>query len=831
MKKGMFSKILPHLVAVILFLVVAVIYCKPALEGKVLQQHDIIQWKAMAQNSFKYKETHGRFPLWTNGMFSGMPAYQIALESDTNISPAIFYSILTLGLPKPISFFFLACICFYILSQILRINPYLGIISALCYAYATYNPIIVVAGHDTKMQSIALLPAFIGGLILLYEKKYWLGGALTALFTSLLVAMNHFQIIYYALLIAMFMTIGYIVYWIRTKEIKHLVLACSIAIAAGIFGVLSNALSIFTTYEYSKETIRGGSELADKTSNTTKTGLSEDYAFSYSMYKTEPLVMISPNVYGGASMPIENFVEESKTMVTLQSMPQELANQLAGARLAYWGAIGNTSGPPYAGAIICFLALIGFVILDNKHKWWVLAASVITIMMSWGGYFESFNRVLLHTLPMYNKFRAPSMIIVVPTFLFSFLGMMTVQKIISAENKAELFAKYKKGLLLTAGIFVVLLLVYFSADFRSEYDKSLLAQTTNAPEDVKNYVKSFISSLKDDRRSLFFSSITRSSLFIAAAAFIIWLSIRNKIKDSVLLAVVGLLAFIDLMAVDAKYLNTENFQEETEYEANFTPSASDLKILADTSYYRVFDIRQGVQVATGLQGALPSYFHKSIGGYHAAKLSIYQDLIAHQLNNFPNCLPVINMLNTKYIIQADQQGKEQVYTNPDALGAAWFVKAVRFENTPSAVMNALTSFNPKDTAIVFAKDKNLVQNIAPDSAATIRLIKNDNDVITYQSTSSSTGFAVFSEVFYDKGWKAYIDGKETPIIRTNYVLRGLSVPAGQHEIRFEFKPASYYTGNTVSLIASIVILLALVLAGWQVYKQNRVKNKPADKKQ
>jgi hypothetical protein len=235
-------------------------------------------------------------------------------------------------------------------------------------------------------------------------------------------------------------------------------------------------------------------------------------------------------------------------------------------------------------------------------------------------------------------------------------------------------------------------------------------------------------------------------------------------------------------------------------------------------------------VATGLQGALPSYFHKSIGGYHAAKLSIYQDLIAHQLNNFPNCLPVINMLNTKYIIQADQQGKEQVYTNPDALGAAWFVKSVRFENTPSAVMNALTNFNPKDTAIVFASDKSLVPAISPDSSATIRLIKNDNDVVTYQSSSASPGFAVFSEVFYSHGWKAYIDGKETPIIRTNYVLRGLSIPAGQHEIRFEFKPASYYTGNTVSLIASIVILLALILAGWQVYKQTRIENRTAIKR-
>jgi hypothetical protein len=831
MYKGLFKKILPHLIAVVAFLIVAIIYCKPALEGKVLQQPDIIQWTAMAQNSFEYKETHGRFPLWSNGMFSGMPGYQIAMSSDNAVSVGIFYTLLTLGLPKPISFFFLACICFYILSQALRINPYLGIVGALCYAYATYNPVIIVEGHDTKMQSIAMLPAFIGGLILLYDKKYWLGGSLTALFTALLIGFNHFQIIYYGLFIALFLSAGYIVYSLKRKEVKHLILACSIAIVAGLLGVLANALSIFTTYEYSKETIRGGSEMAGgKESNVTKTGLSEDYAFSYSMYKTEPLVMISPNVYGGASIPIESLKEDSKTLETLQSIPQEVANQIAGARTAYWGGIGIASGPPYVGAIICFLALIGFFILDNKHKWWILAASAISIMMSWGGYFEGFNRFLLDTLPMYDKFRAPSMIIVIPTFLFGLLAMMSLQKIISAGNRIELLKNYKKGLILTAGIFAILLLVYLSADFRSESDKSILQQISSLPDQVRSYFSSFFTSLKNDRQSLFLGSITRSFLYVAVAAFILWLGIRNKIKTSWVLFIVGALSFIDIISIDTNYLNADNFQDETDYKANFAPSQSDLEILTDTSYYRVFDIRQGLSVALGMQGALPSYFHKSIGGYHAAKLSIYQDLIAHQLMNFPKCLPVINMLNTKYIIQADQTGKETVITNPDVLGPAWFVKAIKYQNTPAQIMSNLTSFNPKDTAIVFAADKGLIANISQtDSTATIQLIKNDNDVIIYQSNSSTPGFGVFSEVFYSKGWKAYIDEKEIPIIRTNYVLRGLSIPAGQHAIRFEFKPASYYTGNKISLIASLIIIIALMIAGWQLYKNSKLKTKTASR--
>src|SRR6476661_2919200 len=279
MMPGLLKKLLPHIIAIVLFLIVAILYCRPVLQGKVLQQSDVTQWKAMAQNSFQYKETHGHFPLWTTSMFSGMPAYQIAMDQKTILSPGLFYYILTLGLPKPISFFFLACVCFYFLSQVLRVNPYIGIIGSLAYAYATYNPVIIAAGHETKMNTIALMPTLIGSLILLNERKYWLGGALTALFTCLLIGMNHLQVAYYTFMIVFFMTLAYMIYWIKTKQIKHLVLATSIALAAGLTGVLCNAVSLFTTSEYAKESIRGGSELPSQTNTSTKEGLSEEYAF------------------------------------------------------------------------------------------------------------------------------------------------------------------------------------------------------------------------------------------------------------------------------------------------------------------------------------------------------------------------------------------------------------------------------------------------------------------------------------------------------------------------------------------------------------------------
>ena len=818
MKNGLFQKILPHLIAVVVFLLVAVIYCRPALEGKVLQQHDITQWKAMAQNSFKYKETHGSFPLWTNGMFSGMPAYQIAMDSDPSVSLGWFYYFITLGLPKPISFFFMACICFYILSQVLRINPYIGIIGAI--AYATYNPVIIAAGHDTKMQAIAAMPALIGSVLLIYQRKYWLGAACTSLFTALLIGMNHPQISYYTFIILVFMTIGHIIYWIKEGMVKHMLIAGGVVLISAAPGVLSNAVSLFTTSEYAKESIRGGSELADAKSNTTKEGLSKEYALSYSMYKSEPFVMMVPKMFGGSSS-MEIDQDNSKAVEVLQQMPQQLAQQLQYNLGSYWGGIGGTSGPPYVGAIICFLTLIGFFILDNKHKWWILAASLLAIMMSWGIYFEGFNTFLLNNLPMYNKFRAPSMTIVIPTFLFCMMAVMTLQKIVAFDDKAELWNRYKKGLMLTGGVFVLLLMIYFSLDFKSEGDKNLIAQTASAPQEVKTYVSSFVNALKDDRQSLFLGSLLRSLFFVAAAAALVWLRIRKNIAPGFLFGAIGLLAFIDVISIDTRYLNSDSYQEESEYEATFTPTPSDVQILQDTSYYRVFDLRQGISAALGSGYALPSYFHKSIGGYSAAKLSIYQDLIERQLSRFPQSMNVVNMLNTKYIIQTDQSGKDQVYTNSDALGAAWFVKAVREEKSASEVMNALTNLNPKDTAIIFAKDKDLVtvDGNNADSSSTIKLIKNDNDVVTYEANAATGRFAVFSEVFYDKGWKAYVDEKQVPIIRTNYMLRGLVIPAGHHNIRFEFRPASFYTGETIATIANLIIYMFMAAAIFVIYRK------------
>ncbi len=823
--KDLLRNALPHLTAIFIFVVVAVIYCKPAFENKVLYQEDVLQWQGMAHNSFQYKETHGHFPLWSNSMFSGMPAFQIAMDSQSVSVPGLFYGLLTFFLAKPASFFFLACICFYFLSAVLRINPYIGIIGALAYAYATYNPVIVAVGHDTKMQSIALLPGVIGSLILICEKKYWLGMVLLALFTALLVSFNHIQIVYYTMIIALGLLLGYGIPWISKGEGRRVGQVLIMVVGAGLIGILSNAVVLFTTYDSSKESIRGGSELADAKSNYTQNGLSDQGAFDFSLYKLEPFVMFVPDIYGG-STELELPAERSKAVRALDKMPPALADQIGeeGPRF-YWGGVGELfSGPPYVGAIVILLALLGFFILDGRHKWWILGVCVLTIVMSWGGYFQAFNSLLLKILPLYNKFRAPSMILVVPTFLFCMMAVLTLEKIRQAKDRIALWRGYKWGLLAIIGVFLVLGGLYFRFDYSSSWEAGLLKKAAVQGDSALVYMQDFARGLREDRQELFAQSILRSLSLVLAAALVIGLYIRKRVHPALLLSVVGVLSFGDIMSMDLKYLNHNNYTERQDYQQNFAGTDADRQIQEDKGYYRVFDLRDSAANALSY-GAMTAYFHHSIGGYHAARLKIYEDLMNRQLYNFPNCDPVINMLNTKYIIKPAAGGGDSVLRNKGSLGPVWFVRGIRVEPSAKDVMNALTHFHPKDTAIIFAEDVSKISlDPVTDTAGMIQLVKNDNDEITYLSQSKGTRFAVFSEVYYKRGWRAWIDDHESPIIRTNYVLRGLSIPPGRHTIRFFFRPLSYYLGRQVQWMASIVFLL--MMAGAIIVAVQHPNQKP-----
>ena len=803
----------------------------------MVNQNDVTHWKGAIHQSQVYKETHGEYPLWTNALFSGMPAFQIGMSSN-NLLPWYVHNVLTLGLPKPIQFFFLACICFYFLCCVVRINPYIGMFGALAFAYASYNAVIISVGHDTKMWSIAYMAALLGCLLLIYERRsYWLGAALTGIITATMIAMNHPQIDYYFFLIAAILTIAYIIRWVKAKDFGHLTRALGFTLAAAVIGLFINAVTFLSTLEYQKRTIRGGSgELAEKHAGDSESGLTKDYAFDYSMGIAEPLVMMVPRAFGGSSDKEEVGSEESKAVEALRSLPQELQQQLPLS--FYWGGIGGTSGPPYVGALICFLAIIGFFLVDNRYRWWILAATVLAILMSWGKYFLGFNTLLYHYLPLYNKFRAPSMALVIPQLLLPFMATLAVSKV-AEEKEAHPFVPYfKKGLIAVGVVLVLLILSYISFDYKSSNDQDVLKQVASANQpQLTEAVRTFYDGLVADRKSLLLSDILRTIGFCLLGAGALYLAVRKVLRPVLLGIVLAVVVLIDLLPVDSKYLNSENYVEPTENEAGFVANNFDQQILADKSYFRVFNLYNP------FNENFTAYHFNAVGGYHPAKLRIYQELIEHELSKELQTitgvlqtnpgglasaqLPALNMLNTKYLIGKDPNNGQTKFVVPNAgaLGPVWLVRSLKVVKDAREEMAAFATLNPRDTAVMQQSFRNSVKGAGNWSAqGSIKLDKNDNDVAEYSFNSNEEQFAVFSEVFYDTGWKAFIDGKEAPIVKVNYVLRGLQVPAGTHKIEFKFEPPDYLLGRKLTTIFQVLLLLlvaAAIFFEWRNSKKNR----------
>ena len=822
----------PHLLAIGIFLVVSVIYCKPALEGMVLQQHDWIQWTGMSKDAENYKEKFGEYPQWTQGIFSGMPSYQIAFNTNAHVG-WFLPEALGLFLPNPIKYFFLAALCFYFLTVVLRVRTEFGILGGLAFAFATYNPVIISVGHHTKMLSIAMMPAVLAGWFIITQKKYWLGAGIMALFMASLTALNHMQITYYLMLVLGIMGISYAIIWIREKQYKHLVLSATFAIVGLTVGILSTAVQLFTTYEYAQRSIRGGSALNTDTAKGAQvnaTGLDSAYAMSYSMGITEPLVLAVAHMFGGSN---SDPLPEDGKLAEVFSQYQGLGQSFPAS--AYWGGIGGTSGPPYSGAIVCFLAILSLAIIDNKYRWWIAAAIALSIIMSWGGYFYSFNGLLLKFLPFYDKFRAPSMIMVIPQVLLPLAVVLGLQKI-SELNWAESVVKahWKKGLIATGVLALVILGVYFGSDFTSSYEGEMMKQVNAIPdEQTKSVYKAAFSALSEDRQTMALNSIIRSFVLAAIGIGLAWLLLMKKIKPLVAGVALSVIVLGDLLSVDVKYLNSDSYAEPTEYngvdlpDPELLPTQANLAIQQDTGIYRVYDARQNKNVAgrtmqaNTFSDASQAYHHRMINGYHAAKLSLYQDLIERQLSK--GTPGVFNMLNARYFIVNDARGGDSVMVNPGALGTAWLVQKIDYVKDANAEMNALDSLNVSSTAVVQESNKPLIAATPVfDSTAYITTVSYNNMEMIYRVNAPAPQFAVFSEIFYDAGWEAYADGKKVPIVKTNYALRGVAVPAGTKEIVMKFDPASYRLGYKISFVMQILIFVLLAMGIW-IWWKNRKK--------
>jgi len=845
-----FKKIVPHVIAVVIFALVAIVYCKPSLQGKVLNQHDSQGWKGMAQQSFEVREKTGKFPLWTNSMFGGMPAYQIAMEGSSKISTGIevMRKGISLWLPEPAVFFFLASLCFYILCIVLGANPWVAIFGGLSYAYSTYNPIIISVGHNTKMMSIAYAPMVIAGLMLLFRKKYLLGFLITALFGAFTIGQSHLQVVYYLMIIAACIAVAALVKAIKEKDVLAWAKSSALGLVAGLIGLGACAAVIVPTYDYSKETMRGGASqltlnASDTLGNKTKGGLDKDYALKWSIGKMEPFTFMVPGLYGGSNGGNEHTASAKMVeKLTELGVPEENAiGQLN--YYSYWGAMSSlhesemTSGPVYLGAIICFLFIIGLFYLNSWHKWWVLAASIIGILLAWGSNFMAFNSFMLDYLPFYSKFRAPSMALIIPQICIPVLAVLTLSKLVTETSFEEAYKKLKGGIIALAAVWVILVTFWFTSDYTGKGDKyikqqfvegfsrsqpgqqpnpQVLAQAEEASKDM-------MTALRADRKSETGADLLRTFLLIAAAGLIIWLMLKRKLSPLVATISLTAISLFELINVDQRYLNYDSYREAEEVTGAFTPTATDQQILQDPDHanFRVFN-----QTSDFSQESLTSYHHNSIGGYSPAKLGLYQDLIMHQIAK--GNMGVLNMLNTKYFIGNTQDGRTIAQQNPGAFGPCWLVKGIKFVNSPNAEMLALDSTNVRDTAILNDTFKAVVkQQPVYDSSASIKITERQNDKITYASSAATPQFAVFSEIYYNRGWDAYIDGKKADYVKANYLLRGMELPAGKHTVEFRFEPKSYYTGNTITFWCAILIYLTLIATIILSFKKNKESKQQA----
>lgn len=794
-----FKKFKLDFIAMAIFAVLSLGFCLPQLNGKKLVQSDNISWQAMAHEAKTFHETTGKDALWTNNMFGGMPSYTIYVGT-TNYNAVVYVQDILQAIGKPAYFFFIAMFCFYIMMRVFKVNHWLAVIGGMAYAFSTYNPIIIQVGHETKMLTMGYLPAAIAGLYLLYQNQWFKGAAVWGIAVALMITNNHFQVIYYSLFVFVAFGITMLVDAIKKGTIKNFAIATVLAIVIGLVGVGTGTSSILTTNEYAKETMRGGGSELSIHEKKKSGGLDKDYAFRWSNGIGETFCLMIPYLYGGASGESADKAPKTSELIGGQSDRLPL----------YWGPQPGVSGPVFFGAVICFLFILGMIVVKSAHKWWILGASLFCIMLSWGSNFAGINYMLFDTLPMLNKFRTPSMSLVIPELLFPMMALWAVHEVIERKKEKEYLLKSLK---IAAGISAGLCLLICGMSVMGFFDFKGAGDANYQPELVK--------ALMEDRASLATKSSFQSAFMILIVAGLIWAYLNDKLKQNMLTIGLGLVVALELLPVASNYLNESHYKDASEYEAEFEPTQADKAILQDKDpYYRVLDLSRDTY-----NDAVQAYFHKCIGGYSPAKMEIYQDLIERHMSQGFNG-QVLNMLNTKYIIvggrgREGQQAPAQVMPNPSACGNAWFVDELKWTSTADEEIDAMNApklgdttivpnaFDPKKTAIMRDKFKGDIGNytFGKDSAANIKLKQYGLDELTYTSQNSKDGLAVFSDIYYKNGWKAYIDGKETPIVKANYVLRAIKVPAGQHTILFQFKPESFYTGQKVVLACSVLLLL------------------------
>ena len=800
----------PHLVALLLFIVIAFAYFLPVIEGKELVAHDTDSWRSMAQETIEYNKSHDDVTLWTNSMFGGMPNYQISMVQPNNVLQYVEKVIMSF--PRPVSNVFLYLICFYILLLSFGLKPWQAIAGAIGFTFASYNFIVIAAGHNSKAITIAYVAPLIGAVFLAFREKRFLGAVLTAFFLSLAIRANHIQILYYTLIILFFFAIVEFIFSIREKKFPDFLKSAGVLIIAAIIAVGMNATSLLTTYEYSHYTMRGKSNGLTADTQSSQHGLNKEYITQWSYGVDETLTLLIPDFMGGASTGKLSMKSETAGHLKNLGVPDGQIKQIVTQLPLYRGTQPGTSGPVYLGAIVIFLFVLSFFVVDKKMKWWLVPMIILTMMLSWGKNFMPLTDFFIDYVPMYNKFRAVSMTLFATGFGIALLAFLAMKEVYEGNiSKEKLTKSITVSALITGGICLVFALV------------PSLAGSFVSPQDAQ--FQGDYAFLKDtlplDRQSLLRSDAFRSLVFIILGAFVLWSFVKGFLKKNVSIALLAFFILIDLFPVAKRYLNDDNFESKRPTQlVQKTPA--DEAILQDKSQFRILDATVDI-----FNDATPSYFHKNIGGYHAAKLRRYQELINMQLTGeigklfgafgsattaesitpVFDSLRVMNMLNMKYVIYNKQAPP---LVNPYHNGNAWFVNNIRIAQDANEEMKLLGEIDTRHELVI---DKSLTSalpsKVTPDSTAKISLKSYAPNHLIYSVDTKTDQVAVFSEIYYDKGWKATIDGKEVPYTRVNYLLRAMPLKAGSYDVEFRFAPGSYSTGNLLALISSVLLIIGL----------------------
>lgn len=805
----------PHLLVLIGFVIVSLIYFYPVLQNKEIYQSDIVQYIGMAKEQNDFRKAENTEPYWTNSAFGGMPTYQLGAQYPHNYVKKLD-SVLRF-LPRPADYLFLYFIGFYILLLSLRIKPLKAFFGALAFGFSTYLIIILGVGHNAKAHAIAYMPMVVAGVLLVFQKRFIIGGILTMLAAALEIQANHFQMTYYLLLLLLIISIYYSYIYIKEKDFKGLAKVLGIFAIGGILALGANATNLMATSEYAKFSTRSNSELTfnqDGSAKTSQNAMSYEYITEYSYGKAESLNLIAPRLMGGGNS--EKLDENSHVQEFLinQGIPSGQATELRNYfGRTYWGDQPIVAAPAYIGAIVFFLFLLALFVEKRKLKYAFLVGAIVSLFLSWGKNFPILTDFFIEYIPLYNKFRAVSSIQVILELCVPVLAIMGLSSFFSSD-KEEQWNALKKAGGITIGLFVLLLLGKGMFSFTSTNDTNLI-DYLNYIAQSNSFGHDFMEALELDRKAMFTKDVMRSLILVLVSAGLLWAYHKEKLTKNIALIAVGILMVGDLFFIAKNYVNQDSFVESYKMQEPFQATPLDKMILEDTSHFRVFEL-QG-----GMSSARTSYFHKSIGGYSAVKPKRIQELYDYQITKGNE--EVLNMLNVKYIIDSDEQGNAVPMKNENAYGNAWFVNQVEVVDSADEEMKALEGLE-KNIAILNLKDFIHVskeiggKTYITDSLSSINLIEYKPNYLKYESQNQNDGLAVFSEIYYPKGWIATIDGKETEIIRMNYTLRALQIPSGSHTIEFRFEPEVVEKGSMIALVSSLGMLL---LIGLGVYFETK----------